>query len=71
MQNRNTARAPPPRIAQAGRGKNREVICSYRYKKNSVWISLMSVYMARDGKGVTPSHPAPDPIYDDARFRGR
>ena len=48
---------PPARIDEAGLGEKREVVWSYRYKENSVWNSLMYVYMGRDGSGVTHFHP--------------
>ena len=62
---------PPARIDEAGLGEKREVVWSYRYKENSVWNSLMYVYMGRDGSGVTHFHPGPDPMYDEDRFMWR
>ncbi len=59
---------PPAEITEAGLGEKREVVWSYRYKENSVWNSLMYVYMGRQGDHVTHHHPGPDPMYDDERF---
>ncbi|WP_144640128.1 hypothetical protein [Bordetella genomosp. 13] len=59
---------PPARIDQVGMPSVREVVWAYRYRQESVWNSLMYVYMGRDGTRVTRFHPGPDPMYDDDKF---
>jgi hypothetical protein len=62
---------PPAIIEESGLGEKREVVWSYRYKENSVWNSLMYVYMGRDGNKVTHFPPGPDPMSDDDKFMWR
>lgn len=59
---------PPARIEQVGLPSVREVVWSYRYRQDTVWNSLMYVYLGRDGQRVTRFHPGPDPMYDEDRF---
>ena len=41
--------------------KGNEIVWSYRYLQNSVWPSIMYVFMGSQGKLVSHFHPAPDP----------
>ncbi|ARP96015.1 hypothetical protein [Bordetella genomosp. 13] len=59
---------PPARVDGVGLPSSRQIVWAYRYRQESVWNSLMYVYMGRDGTRVTRYHPGPDPMYDDERF---
>jgi hypothetical protein len=54
-----------------GVSKGDEIVWAYRYKQESVWASMMYVYMGAQGNLVNRFHPAPDPdsLGDDNRGR--
>ncbi len=54
-----------------GIAKGNEIVWAYRYKQESVWNSMMYVYMGPQGNLVNRFHPAPDPdtLGDGDRMR--
>lgn len=54
-----------------GIAKGNEIVWAYRYKQESVWNSMMYVYMGPQGNLVNRFHPAPDPdtLGDGDRLR--
>jgi hypothetical protein len=54
-----------------GVAKGHEIVWAYRYKQDSVWDSMMYVYMGPQGNLVNRFHPAPDPATLDDGNWGR
>jgi hypothetical protein len=54
-----------------GIAKGNEIVWAYRYKQDSVWASMMYVYMGPQGNLVNRFHPAPDPATLGDFDRGR
>lgn len=55
---------PPADKGMVGMSSVAQMVWSYRYRQESVFNSLMYVYLGKDGKQVTRHHPGPDPLFD-------